>query len=172
MSAATIQRSRVDLSVRSEETSSQQLVGFRLGNEEYGIEITTIQEIILMGDVTRVPQVPHFIKGLINLRGSVIPIIDLRKRFGLPATERTDESRVVVVNLSEKTMGLIVDAVTQVIRVNKDQVEPTPPTVSAAGKEHIAGLAKFDNRMLILLDIERLLDGAANERTETASVGN
>ncbi len=170
--SATIQNTRVDLSVRSEETSSQQLVGFRLGGEEYGIEITTIQEIILMGDVTRVPQVPHFIEGLINLRGSVIPIIDLRKRFGLPLTERTEETRVVVVNVSEKTMGLVVDAVTQVIRVNQDQIEPTPPTVSAAGKEHIAGLAKFDNRMLILLDIERLLESAAGERTETGAGNN
>jgi purine-binding chemotaxis protein CheW len=170
--SATIQHTRVDLSVRSEETSSQQLVGFRLGGEEYGIEITTIQEIILMGDVTRVPQVPHFIEGLINLRGSVIPIIDLRKRFGLPLTERTEETRVVVVNVSEKTMGLVVDAVTQVIRVNQDQIEPTPPTVSAAGKEHIAGLAKFDNRMLILLDIERLLESAAGERTETGAGNN
>jgi purine-binding chemotaxis protein CheW len=170
--SATIQQSRVDLSVRSEETSSQQLVGFRLGGEEYGIEITTIQEIILMGDITRVPQVPHFIEGLINLRGSVIPIIDLRKRFGLPLTERTEESRVVVVNVCEKTMGLVVDAVTQVIRVNKDQIEPTPPTVSAAGKEHIAGLAKLDNRMLILLDIERLLESAAGERPESGTGNN
>jgi purine-binding chemotaxis protein CheW len=170
--SATIQQNRVDLSVRSEETSSQQLVGFRLGGEEYGIEITTIQEIILMGDVTRVPQVPHFIEGLINLRGSVIPIVDLRKRFGLPLTERTEETRVVVVNVSEKTMGLVVDAVTQVIRVNKDQIEPTPPTVSAAGKEHIAGLAKFDNRMLILLDIERLLENAAGERADSVAGAN
>jgi purine-binding chemotaxis protein CheW len=167
--SATIEKQRVASSVRSEETSSQQLVGFRLGQEEYGIEITTIQEIILMGDVTRVPQVPHFINGLINLRGSVIPIIDLRKRFGLPVTDRTDESRVVVVNLSEKTIGLVVDAVTQVIRVSKDQIEPTPPTVSAAGKEHIAGLAKLDSRMLILLDIERILDTSTADRSESSA---
>jgi purine-binding chemotaxis protein CheW len=166
---ATTEKPRVGYSVRSEESSSQQLVGFRLGAEEYGIEITTIQEIILMGDVTRVPQVPHFIEGLINLRGSVIPIVDLRKRFGLLVTDRTDESRVVVVNLSEKTIGLVVDAVTQVIRVSKDQIEPTPPTVSAAGKEHIAGLAKLDNRMLILLDIERILDATGSDRAETGT---
>ena len=164
---AAINLNRVAPSARSDEAASQQVVGFHLAGEEYGIEITKIQEIILPGEITRIPQVPHFIEGLINLRGSVIPIIDLRKRFNLPSSERTDQTRIVVVNVGEKTIGVVVDAVTQVIRINRSQIEPTPPTVSAAGNEHIAGLAKVDHRMLILLEIDKLLRGSMPDRPET-----
>ncbi|MBX9655324.1 chemotaxis protein CheW [bacterium] len=163
---AAITPHRVGTSARSEEAASQQVVGFHLAGEEYGIEITKIQEIILPGEITRIPQVPHFIEGLINLRGSVIPIIDLRKRFNLPSSERTDQTRIVVVNVGEKTIGVVVDAVTQVIRINRNQIEPTPPTVSAAGNEHIAGLAKVEHRMLILLEIDKLLRGSVPDRQE------
>ena len=150
--------------------SSRQIVGFRLDQEEYGIEITKIQEIILMGEITRVPQVPDYIEGLINLRGSVIPIIDLRKRFELPAKPYTDETRTIVVNIENKTIGVIVDAVTQVIRVANEHVEPAPPTVAAMGKEHIAGLAKLEDRLLILLKIDRLLDPEPSENTEQVTI--
>lgn len=148
------------------ETGSKQVVGFRLHQEEYGIEITKIQEIILLGEITRIPQVPDYIEGLINLRGSVIPIIDLRKRFNLQATPYTDETRIVVANVREKTIGAIVDAVTQVIRVSSSQIDPAPQTVMAMGREHIAGLAKLDGRLLILLDIDKLLDMETAEKAE------
>ena len=108
-----------------------QLVGFRLDNEDYAIAITKIQEIILMKPITRIPQVPDFIEGLINLRGSVIPIVNLRKRFGLPPREIDDETRTIVVNVHEKTVGCVVDAVTQVMRINRDQIQPPPLGVMA-----------------------------------------
>ncbi|WP_165225242.1 chemotaxis protein CheW [Aquisphaera insulae] len=135
-----------------------QLVGFRLDEEDYAIAITKIQEIILMKPITRLPQVPDFIEGLINLRGSVIPIVNLRKRFGLPAREIDDETRTIVVNVQDKTVGVVVDAVTQVMRINRDQVQPPPLGVLAVSHRYLAGLAKLDDRLLIILDIEKLFE--------------
>jgi purine-binding chemotaxis protein CheW len=135
-----------------------QLVGFRLDNEDYAIAITKIQEIILMKPITRIPQVPDYIEGLINLRGSVIPIINLRKRFGLPVREVDDETRTIVVNIHDKTVGCIVDAVTQVMRINRDQIQPPPLSVLAVSHQYIAGLARLDDRLVIILDIDRLFD--------------
>jgi purine-binding chemotaxis protein CheW len=133
-----------------------QLVGFRLDNEDYAIAITKIQEIILMKPITRIPQVPDFIEGLINLLGSVIPIVNLRKRFGLPLREIDDETRTIVVNVHEKTVGCVVDAVTQVMRINRDQIQPPPLGVMAVNHQYLAGLAKLDDRLMIILDIDKL----------------
>jgi purine-binding chemotaxis protein CheW len=150
---------------RRSDGSVIQLVGFRLANEDYAIAITKIQEIILMKPITRIPQVPDFIEGLINLRGSVIPIINLRKRFGLPHHEVDDETRTVVVNIHGKTVGCIVDAVTQVMRINRDQIQPPPLSFLAISHQYIAGLARIDERLLIILDIERLF----NEQSSVVS---
>jgi purine-binding chemotaxis protein CheW len=133
-----------------------QLVGFRLDNEDYAIAITKIQEIILMKPITRIPQVPDFIEGLINLRGSVIPIVNLRKRFGLQPREIDDETRTIVVNVHEKTVGCVVDAVTQVMRINRDQIQPPPLGVMAVNHQYLSGLAKLDDRLMIILDIDKL----------------
>ncbi|MGC8642982.1 MAG: chemotaxis protein CheW [Isosphaeraceae bacterium] len=135
-----------------------QLVGFRLDNEDYAIAITKIQEIILMKPITRLPQVPSFIEGLINLRGWVIPIVNLRKRFGLAPREFDDETRTIVVNIHDKTVGCIVDAVTQVMRINQDQIQPPPLGVLAVNHHYLAGLAKLDDRLLIILDIDKLFE--------------
>jgi len=137
--------------------SSAQLVSFRLAREEYGIEITKVQEIILLGQITRVPQTPDFIKGLINLRSTVIPVVDLRLRFGLAAEEPTDETRIMVVNVGGKTLGVVVDAVSEVLRVSPEQIVPPPPTVAGVGHEYLTGLVKLDNRLLILLNIDKIL---------------
>jgi purine-binding chemotaxis protein CheW len=135
-----------------------QLVGFRLDNEDYAIAITKIQEIILIKPITRIPQVPDFIEGLINLRGSVIPIVNLRKRFGLLPRELDDETRIIVVNVHDKTVGCIVDAVTQVMRINRDQIQPPPLGILAVNHQYLAGLAKLDDRLMIILDIEKLFE--------------
>lgn len=134
-----------------------QVVSFRLANEEYGIEITKVQEIILMGEITRVPQTASYIKGLINLRSMVIPIVDLRLRFAMGEEVPTDETRIMVVNLEGKTIGIIVDAVSEVLRISKEQIAPPPPTVSCVGRDYLTGLAKLDKRLLILLDVDRIL---------------
>jgi purine-binding chemotaxis protein CheW len=147
-----------DVSTRRGDNLVAQLVGFRLDDEDYAMAITKIQEIILMKPITRIPQVPDFIEGLINLRGSVIPIVNLRKRFGLPPRDLDDETRTIVVNIHDKTVGCIVDAVTQVMRINRDQIQPAPLSVLAISHQYIAGLARLDDRLLIILDIDRLFD--------------
>lgn len=151
-----------------EATSNMQLVSFRLAQEEYGVQITKVQEIILVGDITRVPQTPPYVKGLINLRSTVIPIIDLRTRFGLPTADPTDETRIMVVNVAGKTIGVIVDAVSEVLRITPEQVSPPPPTIAGLGKEYLTGLAKLENRILILLDIDKILNEHAAVITEPA----
>jgi len=138
--------------------NSMQLVSFQLAEETYGIEITKIREIILMGEITQIPQTPHFVKGLINLRSTVIPVIDLRARFGLTEGDLTNESRIMVLNVGTKTIGIIVDAVSEVLRVSADQIAPPPPTVAGLGREYLTGLVKLDEQLLILLDIERIFD--------------
>jgi purine-binding chemotaxis protein CheW len=146
---------------------SIQLVSFRLAQEEYGIEITKVQEIILMGEITRVPQTPEYIKGLINLRNTVIPIVDLRLRFGLEQEPVGDETRIMVVNVQGKTIGIIVDAVSEVLRISGDQVAAPPPTVAGLGQEYLTGLVKLEKRLLILLDIDKIL--TEQEAAETAA---
>ncbi len=136
---------------------SLQVVSFRLAQEEYAIEITRVQEIILIGEVTSLPQTPPYIKGVINLRSTVIPIVDLRLRFGLPLEEVTDETRIMVVNVAGKTIGLIVDAVSEVLRIAQEQISPPPPTVAGLEQNYLVGLAKLDERLLILLDIEQII---------------
>ena len=140
-----------------EGSGTLQLVSFRLAQEEYGIEITKVQEIILMGDITRVPQTSDYIKGLINLRSTVIPIVDLRLRFGLEQSDATNETRIMVVNVAGKTIGIIVDAVSEVLRIAKDQIAPPPATVAGLGQEYLTGLVKLEHRLLILLDINKIL---------------
>jgi purine-binding chemotaxis protein CheW len=135
-----------------------QLVGFRLDNEDYAIAITKIQEIILMKPITRLPQVPSFIEGLINLRGSVIPIVNLRKRFGLAPRDFDDETRTIVVNIHDKTVGCVVDAVTQVMRINQDQIQPPPLGALSVNHHYLAGLAKLDDRLVIILDVDKLFE--------------
>ena len=141
----------------SETHGTIQLVSFELANELYGIEITKVREIILIAEITQVPRTPHFVKGLINLRSTVIPVIDLRSLFGLPEGERTDESRIMVLQAGGKTIGIMVDAVSEVLRVKKDAIAPPPPTVVQAGNEYLTGLVKLDKQLLILLDIDRVL---------------
>lgn len=150
---------------RDEAIGTMQLVSFRLDQEEYGIEITKVQEIILLGEITRVPQTPNYIKGLINLRSMVIPIVDLRLRFGLPEQAPTDGTRIMVVNVAGKTIGIVVDAVSEVLRIAQGQIAPPPPTVAGLGREYLTGLVKLEKRLLILLDIDRLL---TQEETSTA----
>ena len=156
---------------QTEGTGTMQLVSFRLAQEEYGIEITKVQEIILMGEITRVPQTPEYLKGLINLRSTVIPIVDLRLRFGLIVEETTDETRIMVVNVAGKTIGIIVDAVSEVLRISQDQIAAPPTTVAGLGQEYLTGLVRLDSRLLILLDIDKILGQEEVAALEVATAG-
>ncbi len=156
---------------QSEATGSMQLVSFRLAQEEYGIEITQVQEIILMGEITRVPQTADYIKGLINLRSTVIPIVDLRSRFGLQEGEMNEDTRIMVVNVAGKTIGIIVDAVSEVLRITQEQIAPPPPTVAGLGQEYLTGLVKLDDRLLILLDINKILGEEEAAQVDAVTAG-
>ncbi len=130
---------------------------FRLKNEEYGVEIEQVKSIERLENITRVPKTPPFVKGVINLRGVVTPIIDLSTRFNLPETEYTDETRVIIVNVGEIEVGLIVDAANDVIDIPMNNIEPPPEVVGGVKAEYLRGVAKIDKRLLILLNLNKVL---------------
>jgi purine-binding chemotaxis protein CheW len=134
-----------------------QLVTFRLGNEEFGVNIHELQEIIRMMPITRVPKAPSFVEGVVNLRGQVIPIIELRKRIGMASAEHDKGTRIIVVQIDRKTVGFIVDQVGEVKRIPSRVVEPPPPIVAGIESEYINGVGKLEDQLLILLDLNRLL---------------
>ena len=136
-----------------------QLVSFKIGDEEFGVDILKVQEINRMLEVTRVPNAPEYVDGVINLRGKVIPIIDLRRRFGMERREKDKNTRIVVVELSGKVIGFVVDAVSEVLRIPRNVTEPPPSIVAGIDAEYITGVGKLEDRLLILLDLERVLSG-------------
>jgi purine-binding chemotaxis protein CheW len=131
-------------------------VTFRLGEEEYALDILAVREINRMMDITRVPRAPDFIEGVVNLRGNVIPVIDLRKRFGLPPRERDKATRIIVTEVGARVVGFVVDTVKEVLRIRSDTVEP-PGEIAGIDAEYIKGVGKIEDRLLILLDVERVL---------------
>ncbi|HYF03695.1 MAG TPA: chemotaxis protein CheW [Patescibacteria group bacterium] len=136
-----------------------QLVSFTLGEEEFGINILQVQEINRLVNITRVPNSPDFVEGVINLRGKIIPIVDLRKRFGMPSADDTKNSRIVVVELSlSKVIGFLVDSVQEVLRISSSVVEPPPAMVGNIAADYITGVGKLEDRLLILLDLEKVLN--------------
>jgi len=133
-----------------------QVVSFEIGTEEYAVDILEVQEIIRMVEITQVPKAPHFVEGVVNLRGKVIPIVDLRLRLGLSSVERTKDTRIVVVDVSRIILGFIVDSVSEVLRIPSSLIEP-PPNGNHGGAEFHKGVGRVENRLLILLDLNRLL---------------
>ncbi|MEW5745935.1 MAG: chemotaxis protein CheW [Nitrospirota bacterium] len=137
-----------------------QLVTFTLGNEDYAVDILKVQEINRMKEITRVPNSPPYVEGVINLRGKVIPVVNLRAKFGLPQKDSDEQARIMIMDIQGITMGLVVDAVSEVLRIPASTVEPTPPMASHISSEFIRGIAKLDERLIILLDMDRLLGRA------------
>jgi purine-binding chemotaxis protein CheW len=137
----------------------QQFVSFRVENEEFGVTIQQVQEIIWLPEITKVPHAPHYVEGIVNLRGNVLPVIDIRKRFSLPKVEATDSTSIVVVDIDGRKTGMIVDTVSEVLRLTKDCIEPPPAVVTGVDASFIKGIGKLNNgqRMLIVLDLSRVL---------------
>jgi purine-binding chemotaxis protein CheW len=135
----------------------EQVVVLELAGEAYGVEIGRVQEIIRMQPITRVPNGPAFIEGVTNLRGRVIPVLDLRQRFGLHASEATRRSRIVVAELGKHTVGLVVDGVSEVLRVPAEAVEPPSALVTTSDSAYLRGVAKLGERLVLLLDLSRIL---------------
>ena len=140
-----------------------QVVGFRLGGEEFGINILSVREINKLVPITKVPNAPDFVEGVINLRGKVIPIVNLRKRFGFPEQELGKSARIIVVELDDQVIGFIVDGVTEVLRISSDMIEPPPDMVAGIDSEYITGIAKLEDRLLILIDLSKVLSTEQKE---------
>lgn len=133
-----------------------QMVSFQLGDEIFAIDILVVQEIIRMLDITQVPNAPHYVEGVVNLRGKVIPIINLRARFGLPMIEPTKDTRIVVVEIAHMILGFIVDSVEEVLRLSEECIEPPPPTSRGGAEECHKGVGRVNGCLVLLLDLERL----------------
>lgn len=148
----------------AEEMDQIQLVGMKLGDEEYAIDVLKITEIIRTVEITIVPRMESYILGVMNLRGKVVPVIDLRVRFNLESCDFDKSTRIIVVSVNKENIGFVVDEVTEVIRIKRSMVEPTPPLVGSIGQEYILGICKYDSRLIMLLDIDRVInESEANE---------
>ena len=137
--------------------ATEHLATFFLAGEEYGVEVRQVQEIRRVTEITSVPRAPEFIRGVINLRGRILPVLDLRRRLGLGEVATDRAARIVVVRIKERLLGLLVDGASQVLKVKVSQVEPPPEEVLQQGGDYIRGVAKLDDRLIILVDLERLL---------------
>ena len=135
----------------------KQLISFTVGEEEYGLELLNVREVIRMRQVTWLPKAPACVKGIINLRGQIIPIIDLRERFGLEKGDSTAMTRVIVVDVQGRPVGMVVDSASQVVRVPVDQFDEPPPVMGEVASGFITSVGKLNERLVILLDVEMLL---------------
>lgn len=146
-----------------------QVVGFRVGNETYGVRIASVREIVRVPEITIVPNAPEAIEGVINLRGKIIPVMDLRKRFGGSAVQPDKKNRILVVELENKLLGLIVSSASEVLKISPSDIEP-PASVFAEGESsYVTGVGKLKGRLIILLDIARLLRQPEFKKFEEAA---
>jgi len=134
-----------------------QLVSFKIGDEEFGVDILKVQEINRMLQVTHVPNAPAYVEGVINLRGKVIPVVDLRQRLGLERKEKDKHTRIIVMELSGKVVGFVVDAVSEVLRIPRSVTEPPPQVAGGMNADYITAVGKLEDRLLTLLDLEKVL---------------
>ena len=135
-----------------------QLVIFRLAKEEFGLDISHVREIIRLQDITPMPKSPEFIEGVINLRGQIIAVMDMVKKFGLKKADRTEKTRIIVSELKENTLGLIVDEVPEVLRISEQDIDPTPEMIeSQVNSDFIKGVGKLQDRLVILLNVDKIL---------------
>lgn len=136
----------------AEADEERTFVAFRLGAEEFGLPVGSVREVLRVGEVTRVPQAPAHIRGVMNVRGSILPVVEIRTRIGLPPLDPGPAARVVVLEVGERALGLLVDRVTRVAKVRVSEIEPPPPEVVSARTDYVVGVAKRPEGLLILLD--------------------
>jgi purine-binding chemotaxis protein CheW len=150
--------------------TEEQVVVFSLAGELYGLDISRVQGIIKMPEVTRVPRAAEFVEGVINLRGEIVPIIDLRMRFGLDQQENSVDTRIINVEMGDHLVGLIVDAVEEVLNIPSDVIEPPPELVTTVDSAYLRSIAKLQDRLVILLDLDRVLSTAEQQALGRMSV--
>lgn len=143
-----------------ESNDLMQLVSFKLGNEEFGIDIGRVQEINMMMQLTKIPNSNQFIEGVVNLRGKIVPVVNLRERLGLSKKEDDNRTKIIVSDVNNKLIGYIVDEVNEVLRISKSIIEPTPEIITGVNSDLIQGVAKLEGRLLILLNLDKLLSSA------------
>jgi len=135
-----------------------QLVSFKLGKEEFGVDILVVQEINRMLKITKVPNSPSYVEGVSNLRGRIVPIVDLRTKMGMPRVKADKSTRIIVVEVEGITLGFIVDEVSEVLRISSDIIEPPPELVSGVNSDFITSVGKMDDRLLLLLDLNKIIE--------------
>jgi purine-binding chemotaxis protein CheW len=148
---------------KSESNELLQLVSFKIANEEFGVDILNVQEINKMTTITKVPNAPEFVEGVINLRGRVIPVIDLRTRLNLARKEHDKDTRIIVVEIEQSTVGFIVDAVSEVLRIPLSTFEAPPSIATGVDSEFIKSVGKLEDRLLILIDLNKILSTSDKE---------
>ncbi|MFZ0453370.1 MAG: chemotaxis protein CheW [Ignavibacteriaceae bacterium] len=147
----------INKEIKTETAELLQLVTFNIGKEEFGVDILHVQEINRMTHITKVPNAPHFVEGVINLRGRVIPVIDLRLKLKIEKKEYDKNTRIIVVEVDNKTIGFIVDSVNEVLRIPANLTEAPPDMVSGIESEFIKSVGKLEDRLLILIDIQKII---------------
>lgn len=135
----------------------QQLIKFHVADEIFGIGITQIHQIIKPQEVFKVPNTPEFIEGLINLRGRVLTVFNLRKRFNMPSKEHDENTKIIIVTMNDMLLGFTVDSVTEIVRLNDEDIVPTPPTLKNFDHRYLSGVGKLDDKLILLLDLEKVL---------------
>jgi purine-binding chemotaxis protein CheW len=135
----------------------QQMVVFALAHEHFSVDIASVEGIVMLQEITKEPHAPSFVEGVTNLRGSILPVIDLRKRFGLAFQGTTKDTRIIVVTMNNKNVGMIVDGVSEVLTVSEQSIKPPAPKVTTVDPALIVGMAKVDERLIILLDLAKVL---------------
>jgi purine-binding chemotaxis protein CheW len=148
-----------------------QVVGFKIGKEFFGVEIGSVQEIVRVPDITQVPETPAFVEGVINLRGKIVPVIDLRKRLRLGKADRQRSNRVLIVEQGKRIVGLIVDSASEVLRLSGDAIEPPPDMITGVGVEYITGVGRLGDQIIILLDLTKILDVRETARLDKVEAG-
>jgi purine-binding chemotaxis protein CheW len=145
------------------------IVGFQVGRETYGVPIASLHEIVRVTEITSVPDSPDYIEGVVNLRGKIVSVIDLRKRFGAKQIANSKKNRILVVELNNRLTGLIVDAASDVLKISADDVEAAPAVFQEGGLNCVTGLGKYRGRLIVLLDINKLLQHTSRKREEKDS---
>jgi len=142
----------------------EQMVTFKLGEEEFGLDIMMVQEIIKLPPITFVPKSPVYVEGVMNLRGNVLPVINLKRKFGIADSAVSGEARIIVLKIEVKTVGIVVDRVTEVLRLREEQIEPPPPVTVGIDSGYIRGVGKVNERLVIILQAEKIMEKQYIER--------
>jgi len=147
--------------------TENQFVVFKLGDERYGVDILNVNTISEYLEITKVPDAPSYVKGIINLRGDIIPVVNLKNRFNIEETGVSDETRIIIYAIEGVLIGFLVDEASQVLRIDESDIEPTPAILKGQDREYISGVAKYENKIIILLDFARVLNASEREQIKS-----